>query len=230
MPDIRFLTQTRSGETERVIAIDNLVIAGWTGRDSARMEEHIAELEALGIKRPRTTPMFYRAAAARLTTADTIQTTGDKSSGEAEVLLVNDDGQHWVGLASDHTDREVEAYGITVSKQMCDKPCARILWPLDEVIGHWDQLRLSSAIVENGDRVTYQQGTLDAMLGLEDLIGRYEKETGSFPSGTAMLCGTLPAIGGVRGAPVFEMSLEDPVLGRRIDHGYRIEVLPIAEA
>lgn len=230
MPAIHFLTQSRTGETERVIAIDNLVIAGWTSRDRIQMEEHIVELEALGIKRPRTTPMFYRASAARLTTADSIQSTGGKSSGEAEVLLVNDGDRQWVGLASDHTDREVEAYGITVSKQMCDKPCARHLWALDEVIGHWDELRLSSAIQENGNRVTYQQGTLAAMLGLQDLVSRYESETGSFPSGTAMLCGTLPAQGGVRSSPTFEMSLEDPVLGRRIDHSYSVQILPIAEA
>jgi hypothetical protein len=230
MADIRFTEHTRDGESERVVTINNLVIAGWTGRDRARMEEHIVELEALGIKRPHTTPLFYRAAAARLTTADTIQATGAKSSGEAEVLLINNDGRLWIGLASDHTDREVEAYGITVSKQMCDKPCAPVLWPLDEVVDHWDQLRLSSAIDENGACVTYQQGEVAAMLEPRDLIERYELETGSFASGSAMLCGTLPAIGGVRGSPAFDMSLEDPVLGRRIDHRYRVEVLPIVEA
>jgi hypothetical protein len=230
MPDIRFVSQSKNGDTERVMSIDNLVIAGWTGRDRAKMEEHIAELESLGIKRPHTTPVFYRASAARLTTTDKIQTTGGKSSGEAEVLLINEGGRSWVGLASDHTDREVEAYGITVSKQMCDKPCAHILWPLDEVIDHWDQLRLTSAIHENGHRVIYQQGEVAALLGLQDLVGRYEREIGSFRPCTAMLCGTLPALGGVRSSPVFEMSLEDPVHARRIDHSYRVEVLPIVEA
>lgn len=68
-----------------------------------------------------------------------------------------------------------------------------------------------------------------AILGPQDLIGRYEIETGSFRPGTAMPCGTLPAIGRVLSAPDFDMSLEDPVFGRRIDHRYRIEVLPIVE-
>jgi hypothetical protein len=42
-----------------------------------------------------------------------------------------------------------------------------------------------------------------------------------------MFCGTLGAIGGVRPAGRFEMELEDPVLGRRLQHAYDIEVLPV---
>ena len=50
--------------------IGRLVIAGWTGRDQNALEAHIRELEALGIARPKTTPIFYRVAASLLTTAD----------------------------------------------------------------------------------------------------------------------------------------------------------------
>jgi hypothetical protein len=39
--------------------IRSLVIAGWTGRDAARVEAHVRELEAEGIPRPPRTPMFY---------------------------------------------------------------------------------------------------------------------------------------------------------------------------
>ena len=67
----------------RTITIDQLVVAGWTGRDKAAVEKHIAELEAIGVKRPATTPIFYRASAARLTTYDEIEATGTASSGEA---------------------------------------------------------------------------------------------------------------------------------------------------
>src|SRR5579862_2224452 len=48
--------------------IDRLVIAGWTGRDRAAVLAHIRELELLGVRPPRTTPIFYRAAATLLTT------------------------------------------------------------------------------------------------------------------------------------------------------------------
>jgi len=40
------------GPEDRRIAITQLVIAGWTGRDKVAMEHHIAELEALGVARP----------------------------------------------------------------------------------------------------------------------------------------------------------------------------------
>ena len=49
--------------------VKELVIAGWTGRDVAALEKHIRELEAIGVKRPKTTPIFYRVAASLLKAA-----------------------------------------------------------------------------------------------------------------------------------------------------------------
>ena len=37
-------------------AIENLVVAGWTGRNTAALEAHIKELEALGVKRQTRNP------------------------------------------------------------------------------------------------------------------------------------------------------------------------------
>jgi hypothetical protein len=48
------------------------VIAGWNGRDEAALGKHIRELEELGVKPPKTTPIFYRVAADLLTQASTI--------------------------------------------------------------------------------------------------------------------------------------------------------------
>src|SRR5256885_17231739 len=53
----------------RGIEITALVIAGWTGRDKAAVEHHIAELAAIGVKRPRAIPCFYRLGADLLTMA-----------------------------------------------------------------------------------------------------------------------------------------------------------------
>ena len=39
---------------------------------------------------------------------------------------------------------------------------------------------------------------------------------------------SLLSTGGVRPAARFEIELEDPVLGRRLRHGYDIAVLPLA--
>ena len=207
------------------VSITQLVVAGWTGRDPVAVEKHIIELEALGVKRPASTPIFYRVAAARLTTNATIEATGETSGGEAEYLLLKHDGRLWVGAGSDHTDREVETYGVTVSKQMCDKPMAAHFWAYDEVAPHWDQLILRSHVTENGQRSVYQEGTVAAMLPPQDLLARYGEELMS--EGTLMFCGTLAAQGGVRATPAFDFELEDPMLGRKISHAYRVISLPI---
>ena len=210
----------------RSVRIENLVIAGWTGRDKAAVERHIEELAKLGVKRPATTPIFYRCAAARLTIDDEIEALGGTSSGEAEFVLLQDAGRLWVGTGSDHTDREVEAYGVSVSKQMCDKPIAPEFWPVVEVAPHWEKLMLRAYIAEGGKRVLYQEGSVSAMLDPKTLI---EKFTGKseLADGTVMFCGTFAAKGGVRAAELFEFELEDPVLGRRISHQYRTRTLPV---
>src|SRR5215471_15996274 len=92
------------------VAIDQSIIAGWTGRDAEAVEKHIKELEVLGVKRPAATPIFYRVAASRLTTDPTIEVLGTQSSGEVEFVLLQTLGELWIGVGSDHTEREVEAY------------------------------------------------------------------------------------------------------------------------
>src|SRR5215467_15398891 len=117
----------------REVGIDDVIVAGWTGRDAAAVEKHITELEALGVKRPATTPIFYRVSAARLTTATEIEAVGAHSGGEVEFVVLQHDGRMWIGVGSDHTDRQVETYGVTVSKQLCDKPVAPVFWAFDEI-------------------------------------------------------------------------------------------------
>ena len=226
-PGVRLeLTLHERGETAcQDVTINRLIVAGWTGRDPLAVEKHIAELEALGVSRPASTPIFYRASVTRLNTAEVIEAVGESSGGEAEYLLLRHGGRLWVGLGSDHTDREVEKYGVTVSKQMCDKPMASHFWAYDEVAPHWDQLILRSYVVENGERRVYQEGTLAAMLPPRALLSRFGED--NMGDGTLMFCGTLSARGGVRPTPEFTFAMEDPVLGRKIAHGYRVLSLPI---
>ena len=215
-----------SGTRPAEVAIDQAVVAGWTGRDPAAVEKHIRELEALGVKRPATTPIFYRVAAARLTTSDTIEAVGESSGGEVEFVLLQHAGKLWVGTGSDHTDREVEKIGVTVSKQMCDKPVATTFWAFDEVAPHWDKLILRAHVTENSKRALYQEGPVAAMRTPADLMSRYSK-SGHLAEDNLMFCGTLAARGGVRPTDNFEFELEDPVLGRKISHAYRVKKLPI---
>jgi hypothetical protein len=224
--DLAFTIDAQDTTTPLTLPIDQAVIAGWTGRDPVARDKHIAELEAIGIARPASTPIYYRVASRRLTTADSIEVSGSESSGEVEFVLIGWQGRIFVGVGSDHTDRKVEAYRVTVSKQMCDKPIAPVLWELEDVAGHWDQMILRSFAWIDGERVLYQEGTLDSMLPVAELIQRGFGEAG-LPDGCAMFGGTFAAKGGIRPSRRFEFELEDPVLKRSIRHGYDVIVLPV---
>ena len=226
MFDLAFTIDAQDTTTPLTLAIDQAVIAGWTGRDPVARDKHIAELEAIGIARPATTPIYYRVAARRLTTADSIEVCGGDSSGEVEFVLIGWQGRIFVGAGSDHTDRKVETYSVTVSKQMCDKVMAPVLWEIEDVAGHWDRLILRSHAWIDGARVLYQEGTLDAMLPVKDLI-RLGFGGKALPDGCAMFGGTFAAKGGIRPASRFEFELEDPVLKRSIRHGYDVIALPV---
>jgi Protein of unknown function (DUF2848) len=208
-------------------AVHALVIAGWTGRDAAVVEAHIRELQALGIPPPPRTPMFYRAAANNLTCATSIEVCGRTSSGEAEVVLLAGQSGLWVGLGSDHTDRELEKRSITLSKQICAKPIATTVWPHADVAAHWDRLELRSYVRNGGDQpVLYQQGSVATLRDPLELVHAYGGSA-QLDAGSILYCGTLPVLGGVRFSDHMTLELHDPVLGRSIRHEYSIVALPV---
>jgi hypothetical protein len=214
------LHQGSAKRTESVVVSD-LIIAGWTGRDPVAVEKHIRELEELGVARPPSTPCYYRVAAARLTNGDQIEVIGDKSSGEVEFVLLQHAGHTFVGVGSDHTDRVVEAYDVTVSKQMCEKPLGNQFWDLEDVKGHWDRLILRSRSHEPaGGWRLYQEGSVSEMKLPSELVSNYSSS--GLTNGTMMFCGTLAAQGGVRAGSAFSFELEDPVRGARITHQYDV--------
>jgi hypothetical protein len=189
------------------LRISQLVIAGRTGRDEAALRKHIRELEEIGVKPPKTTPIFYRVAANLFTTESEIQVSGPDTSGEVEFVLIQG-AELRVAVGSDHTDRKAETIGVSLSKQLCAKPVSSESWRYDEVKLHWEQLLLRSW----ADGELYQEGPV--------------KRYGGPKSGWAMFCGTLAAKGGIRPAGRFTLELEDPVLKRKLKHEYRIQVCP----
>lgn len=213
----------------RRIEITQLVIAGWTGRDKASVEKHIAELAAIGVRRPRAVPSFYRLGAGLLTTAREIEVVGTDSSGEVEFVLVSAPDGLYVGVGSDHTDRKVETYGVTVSKQMCPKPLGAELWPFAELDAHWDRLILRSHVTRGGKRLLYQEGEASRMLAPRELMARLSGSAGFLAPGTAMFCGTLAVRGEIGGGERFEVELRDPLMNRSLRHEYAVRVLEIAD-
>jgi Protein of unknown function (DUF2848) len=206
-------------------AIKNLVIAGWTGRNVEALEAHIKELEAIGVKRPKTVPIFYRTSCSLLTTERSIECVGEHTSGEVEFVLFAIEDSLWVGLGSDHTDRKAETIGVTLSKQLCAKPVGATLWRYDEVRPHWARLMLRAYVPDGGKRRLYQEGPVTNMRSPEELIRLYTGGDRLAP-GTAMFCGTFAVHGGISYSGSFDMELEDPVLGRKLTHGYSVTILP----
>jgi len=197
--------------------VSQLIIAGWTGRDEAALKKHIRELEEIGVKPPKTAPIFYRVAASLFTHANEIQVSGPDTSGEVEFVLLQDKELR-VSVGSDHTDRKAETIGVSLSKQLCAKPVSRESWRYDDVKRHWEKLVLRAW----ADGELYQEGPVTAMRSPEDLLGRHP-----IKAGWAMFCGTLAARGGIRPAKTFRMELEDPVRKQKLAHEYRIDVLPV---
>ena len=223
--DATFTSAT--GKESQTMTISRAIVGGWTGRDKAALQHHIEELANIGVQAPEKTPLFYRVGVSRLSTADAIEVIGNGSSGEVEYVLIRRKGRIWVGAASDHTDRVYEHMGITVAKQLCDKPIATEFWPLDEVEDHWEQIKIRSIICENDEDVLYQDGNVAGLLSPQELLKCLSDEGDELKEGDLLFGGTCGAIGDVRYSPSFRMELIDPILDRMITHSYEVIPVPI---
>jgi hypothetical protein len=222
-----FFEIDQGNESRRLgVDIQQLIVAGWAGRDIAAIEHHIEELLALGVPRPSAVPLYYRIADNQLTQAARVQVVGDTSSGEVETFVFAAGGELYVSIASDHTDRKLETHSVALSKQVCAKPVATAAWRFADVSEHWDELVIRSYIEENGATVLYQEGTLASLRTPLNLIAGYADGATMLPEGTGMTCGTVSAIGSIRPARSFTMELFDPRRRRTLRHHYEIEVLP----
>ena len=231
MQALSFNVMSLQGVSAQVdVEIERVVIAGWAGRDPEAIRAHIDELAALGVAPPSTTPCFYRVTSALLTQAPSIGVLGARSGGEIECVLIDSPAGTLVTVGSDHTDREVEAYGVAVSKQVCAKPLGRDAWRRADIAAHWDAIEMRSWLVgPGGKRVAYQHGALSTLLAPEVLWQRFDDRR-TMPARSAMFGGTVAVHGTIAAmgdGDAFEMELHDPVLGRSLRHRYAVEALPV---
>ena len=204
----------------------HLVIAGWTGRNVEALEAHIKELEALGVKRPKSVPIFYRVAASLLTTADSIEVMADKSSGEVEFVLYRARRRPVARRrlrphrpqGRDHRRHAVEA-----DVRQAGRRHAVALRRGQAALG-----QAGAALVRAGRR---QAPALPGGAGHQHALAR-----GTDPAlhrRRQARAGHRDVLRHLRGArrhfviaARFDMELEDPVLGRKLTHGYDIVSLP----
>ncbi len=215
-------TSRTPGKTLR-IEPEAVIIAGFTGRDTAAVLEHLEELRDLGVPAPSSVPSYYQALGSAAVQRPVLQVLGAETSGEAEAVLLLDGDTSFLTLGSDHTDRAAEAFDIGLAKVVCQKPVAAFAWPFNEVAAHLDELELRSWITEDNNEALYQEGTLGELRPLGELIEAvpFNKRPDRF----ALFTGTVSAIGGIRPGSRFRASLVDPVLERSISLSYEIEAL-----
>ncbi len=222
---LSFTLVSKTSRRAQHFTVRSLWNAGWSGRDQQTVRHHIEELAEIGVPAPTTTPIYFPLSNDLATTSTSIQVLGAESSGEVEyALLFRDKGEVFVTVASDHTDRAFERYGIQPAKQLCPKVLAPEIWPYDEVRGHWDHLVLRCWAIRQDERTLYQQAEVAELLPPEywfDIL----TETNIVQPGLVFLGGTPSTIAGWVFAEAYELELEDPILRRMIQHRYEIEVL-----
>ncbi len=197
---------------------------GWAGRDEGAVRRHIDELKMLGVPAPRTTPIFFPLSSNLATTAGRIQVLGPDTSGEVEFALLFTGGRSYVTVASDHTDRGFERFGIQASKQLYPNVLAREVWPYEECAAHWDRLTLRCWVAKDEHRTLYQQAPLSELLSSEEWLARLDR-AGVDREGLIFLSGTFATVGGLVFGDAYDIEIEDPILGRSIRHRYEVEVL-----
>ena len=198
-----------------------LILAGYTARDTAAVTAYIEKLEEEGIAPPSEVPSYFVVGADRLTTGSRLEVTTASSCGEVEFALLIDNDEVWVAVASDHTDRALEAVDIVASKQSCAKVLSAEVWRLQDVEDHWDELVFEARTPADASR-PYQSSSVSALRHPRELIELVRQRFGGDMAGTVILSGTVPAPGGFAYHDSFEVELRDPVRCRSLRAWYRV--------
>lgn len=225
-PEVNMRVESAEGSEEMSFPIQRLICAGWVGRDPVALQEHIDELAELGVPAPTRIPIYMNFSPYLVTNSDVVDVVSTESSGEVEYVVLKDGDRLFIGVGSDHTDRGFEKYSIPASKQMYAKVLAPIVWPYEEVQGHWNKIIVRSWTSTGGTRTLYQQAELASILNVEELLSQLPTGDGLTTEGFVLFSGTPATLTGLAFGDAFDFEMEDPVMGRRIRHGYQVRVLP----
>jgi len=225
---MKLYLETMGREEEFHFEMRRMVNAGYTGRDQEKVRNHIEELKKEGVPAPESTPTAYEMITQLVYFDDEIEVVSERTSGETEYVLLCSGEEVYVGVGSDHTDRELESVSIIKSKQVCPNIMSDRLWRLKEIRGDWDEIVLRGWVKnEEGERVLYQEALLSAMMTPEDLMDFVKnKSIDRSLDGTMIFSGTIPILTGkfVYG-PYFEAELYNPRTGKRLNCHYQVQVL-----
>ena len=209
--------------------VKRMVNAGYVGRDRQAVLAHIEELRREGVPPPPSVPMVFPVLSHNITAAGHIEVVGRKTSGEAEYVLLLDQGRVFVGVGSDHTDRELEAYSIVQSKQVCCNVLSPEVWDFEDVKAVWDELQLESWVRQSGSdaEILYQSASLASIISAGEILDLVRSRlAGGLTDGLVIYSGTVPILSEqmIYGNH-FRCELRDPAAGRSLRCEYEIQVL-----
>ena len=223
------VTLDSDGRKEEILfQIKRMVNAGYTGRNQKAVRQHIEELKKEGIPAPESTPTAYEVISKLIYFDPEIEVIGNKTSGEAEFVLLCSGQEVYVGVGSDHTDRELESVSIIKSKQVCPNVMAPYVWRLKDVRKGWDRMILRSWVVtDKGEKVLYQEAPLSVIMTPEDLMSFVKKKMEDKRlDGVVIYSGTIPLLREKANYNnYFEVELYNPDNGKRLNCAYKIHVL-----
>lgn len=204
----------RADQSPLRFPVKRVLLAGYTGRDEAAVRRYIAKLEEEGIPPPDEVPTFFAVGSELVTTASSIDVAGSEACGEVEfVLLIDQDGEVYVAVGSDHTDRDLERFSIPAAKQACPKPISRRVWRYADVREHWDALVLRSFSPAGSDDL-YQQAGAETLLHPDNLLALVKDRVGGDLAGTIVFGGSFSSVtGGFSFDSSFRTEIYDPVTG-----------------
>lgn len=217
-----------NGDENRQITFTpvRLINGGYTGRSQEDVMAHVNELKILGIQAPERTPCFFSKAPHMIDSENRVSVLDHDCSGEAEYVLLYQNGTWYFTCGADVFDKRVEPLDTAKSKHMYSNKIARDVWLLDDVRDHFDQLVMRSWHGE-GRAELYQESRLSSILPPDDIL-RYLAEygKGNPEEGFILYSGTFPAFAeGMPFTDCFEVELEDPVLKRAISLRYTLSIL-----
>ena len=226
MSILKFLLIEKNGRKVPLqFQVRRLLDAGYTGRNQEMVMRHVEELKSHGVAAPEKIPAFYPVPSELVTTDDEIEVLGAQTSGEVEVVFLFEREVVYIGVGSDHTDRELEKISIAKSKVMCPKVISKELWSYDDIKRDWDRITIRSWIEEGSGKKLYQEGPLSAFLPADELIRitREQIKDGDL-EGMVLFSGTLPTLQKeLAFSGTFLGELLDESLKRKINFAYRIK-------
>jgi len=201
---------------------------GFTIRDAEKMQRHLEECYAVGVPELKVDkpPLIFPMSSWATITDEEVTVQRARTSGEVEIVTISLGGELYIGVGSDHTDRELETIDIPWSKQVAPNVLAPTLWRWEDVAGHWDDVMLESYVLDEGKEVLYQRASVAEFWTPVEMVNSLEGRVPAITDAQILFSGTVVSEGEqLNFGREWRIAMIDPVFERKIEHTYRVVVL-----